>query len=300
LQNVSLGAAADGTLEALIHKAFAETSRFEDYAEQVVNWSGLLYRCDNARFEYKLAKLDVYTPIDMRAPGATWGVYALECAMDELAYKLGVDPLELRLKNYAEKDQNRDKPYSSKELRDCYRQGAEKFGWSRRNPKPRSMQDGDQLIGWGMATGVWDVKQFTAGAKAVLTPDGKLNVSSATSDIGTGTYTIMAQIAAETLGLPLENVTFVLGDSSLPPAPVEGGSFTAGTVGSAVKAACDRVRERLFKLAQKAENSPLSDASLEDVTFSDGRIGLSRDASKFVSITDAMRHGGGSGIEEEA
>ncbi|HKE05445.1 MAG TPA: xanthine dehydrogenase family protein molybdopterin-binding subunit [Blastocatellia bacterium] len=300
LQKVSLGAASEGTLEALIHKAFAETSRFEDYSEQVVNWSGKLYRCDNARFEHKVAQLDVYTPIDMRAPGATWGVYALECAMDELAYKLGIDPLELRLKNYTEKDQNQDKPYSSKELRECYRQGAEKFGWARRNPEPRSMKDGDRLIGWGMATGIWEAMQLTAGAKAVLTADGKLNVSSATSDIGTGTYTIMTQIAAETLGLPLENVTFGLGDSSLPQAPVEGGSFTAATVGSAVKAVCDRVREKLFKLAQKVENSPLAGVKFDDVTFSDGRIGLNSDASKFVTITDAMRHGGVSSIEEKA
>jgi xanthine dehydrogenase YagR molybdenum-binding subunit len=300
IQKVSLGAAADGKLEALIHTALAETSRFEDYTEQVVHWSGMLYQCDNARFEHKVAQLDVYTPIDMRAPGATWGVYAIECAMDELAYKLGIDPLELRLKNYAEKDQNQDKPYSSKELRECYRQGAEKFGWSRRNPSPGAMQDGDRLIGWGMATGVWEAMRFAAGAKAVLPADGKLKVSSATADIGTGTYTIMTQIAAETLGLPIENVTFELGDSSLPEAPVEGGSFTAATVGPAVKVVCDAVRVKLSELAQKVEKSPLTGARLEDLVFSDGRISLSGDASKFVSITDAMRHGGVSSIEEEA
>jgi xanthine dehydrogenase YagR molybdenum-binding subunit len=139
-----------------------------------------------------------------------------------------------------------------------------------------------------------------AGAQAVLTAEGKLNVSSATADIGTGTYTIMTQIAAETLGLPLENVTFGLGDSSLPQAPVEGGSFTAATVGSAVKAVCDQVREKLFKLAQKIENSPLAGARFEDVTFSEGRIRLNGDASRSVSITDAMRHGGVSVIEEAA
>jgi xanthine dehydrogenase YagR molybdenum-binding subunit len=304
IQNISLGAAADGKLEALIHTAFAETSGFEDYTEQVVNWSGMLYRCDNARFEHKVAQLDVYTPIDMRAPGATWGVYAIECAMDELAYKLEIDPLELRLKNYSDKDQNQDKPYSSKELRECYRQGAEKFRWSKRNPSPGSMkgegQDGDHLIGWGMATGAWEAMRFPAGAKAVLTADGKLNVSSATADIGTGTYTIMTQIAAETLGLPIENVTFALGDSSLPEAPVEGGSFTAASVGTAVKVVCDAVRVKLSELAQKVEKSPLAGARLEDLVFSDGRISLSGDASKFVSITDAMRHGGVSRIEEVA
>jgi xanthine dehydrogenase YagR molybdenum-binding subunit len=300
IQNISLGAAADGKLEALIHTAFAETSRFEDYTEQVVNWSGMLYRCDNARFEHKVAQLDVYTPIDMRAPGATWGVYAIECAMDELAYKLGIDPLELRLKNYSDKDQNQDKPYSSKELRECYRQGAEKFGWSRRDPGAGSMKDGDHLIGWGMATGAWEAMQFEAAAKAVLTADGKFKVSSATADIGTGTYTIMTQIAAETLGLPIEDVNFGLGDSSLPEAPVEGGSFTAATVGSAVKAVCDAVRVKLSELARKVEKSPLAGARSEDLVFSDGRISLSGDASKFVSITDAMRHGGVGSIEEEA
>jgi xanthine dehydrogenase YagR molybdenum-binding subunit len=300
LQRVALGAAPDGKLEALIHRAFAETSGFEDYSEPVVHWSGMLYSCENTKLEHKVAQLDVNTPADMRAPGAAWGLYALECAMDELAYQLGVDPLELRLKNYTEKDQNEDKPFSSKELRECYRQGAAKFGWARRNHQPRSMKDGDQLIGWGMATGVWESDQLMAGAKAVLTADGKLNVSSATADIGTGTYTIMTQIAAETLGLPLENVTFGLGDSSLPQAPVEGGSFTAATVGSAVKAVCDQVREKLFKLAQKVENSPLAGARLEEVTFSDGRIRLNGNASRSVSITDAMRDGGVNVIEEEA
>jgi xanthine dehydrogenase YagR molybdenum-binding subunit len=302
LQRVSLGSAPDGALEAIIHKVLAETSRFEDYSEPVAHWSAMLYRCENVRLEHKVAQLDVCTPIDMRAPGATWGLYALECAMDELAYELGVDPLEFRLKNYAEEDQSRNKPFSSKELRECYRQGAEKFGWARRNPEPRSMRDekdGDQLIGWGMATGAWEAMQFTAGAKAVLTADGKLKVSSATADIGTGTYTIMTQIAAETLGLQIENVTFALGDSSLPQAPVEGGSFTAATVGSAVKAVCDKVRGELFKLAQKVEKSPLAGAGLEDVVFSDGRVALSSDASQFVAIADALRHAGISAIDEE-
>src|SRR5207302_793392 len=138
-------------------------------------------------------------------PGAVWGVYAIECAMDELAVKLGSDPIELRLKNYTERDLNDDKPFSSKELRACYRQAAEKFGWSKRNPQPRSMRDGKKLIGWGMASGIWEAMQQEASAKAVLAADGTLTVSSATGDIGTGTYTIMTQIAAERLGLPLED-----------------------------------------------------------------------------------------------
>src|SRR5262249_22799434 len=180
---------------------------------------------------HRVVRLDLNTPCDMRAPGAAWGLFALESAMDELAWKLRLDPLELRLKNYTETDPSSGKRFSSKELRECYKQGAERFRWSRRTPQPRSMRDGEALVGWGLATGVWDANQAPAGARAVLTADGKLVVSSATADIGTGTYTIMTQIAADTLGLPMQDVTFRLGDSSLPRAPVEGGSFTAATVG---------------------------------------------------------------------
>jgi xanthine dehydrogenase YagR molybdenum-binding subunit len=235
----------------------------------------------------------------MRAPCAVWGFYALECAMDELAYKLSMDPLALRLKNYAEKDQNEDKPFSSKELRECYRQGAEKFGWARRSHEPHSMRVGEKLIGWGMATGAWEAQQRKASAKAVLTLDGKLTVSSATADIGTGTYTIMTQIAGDTLGVPINNVAFKLGDSSLPKSPVEGGSWTAATIGSAVKVVCEAVREKLFTLAQKMEGSPLAGAKLADVTFADGHLSLRRDPSRAVSLTDAMRDGGVNVIEEE-
>ena len=300
IQKVSLGAAADGALESIIHDALANTSRFEDYQENIVNWSGALYKCDNTLFSYKLAQLDYYTPIDMRAPGGVTGMYALEAAMDELAHKAGIDPLELRLKNYLDKDQNGDKPYSSKELRECYRQGAERFGWARRNAEPRSMREGKSLVGWGMATGMWEALRMKASARAVLTPDGRLEVSSATTDIGTGTYTIMSQIAAETLGLRIEDVTFRLGDSTLPPAPVEGGSWTAASVGPAVKAACDAVREQLLKLARKIESSPLADAKLEDVFFAEGEMRLNRSPADAVSIADAMRHGKVERIEEEA
>jgi xanthine dehydrogenase YagR molybdenum-binding subunit len=297
-QRVALGAAADGTLEAILHEAIAETSRLEDYSETVVDWSDLLYRCDNVRLDHKVVQLDLATPIDMRAPGAAWGVYALESAMDELAVQLRIDPMALRLKNYAEKDG--DTPFSSKELRACYQKGAERFGWSQRQPEPRSMRSGNQLVGWGMATGVWDAFRVVAAAKAVLGTDGRLTVSSATADIGTGTYTIMTQIAAEQLGLPIENVTFQLGDSSLPMAPVEGGSFTAATVGPAVKAVCEKVRKRAFKLARRVPDSPLAAADLEDVTFADGQIRLTRDPSRAISIVDAMRWGGIDTIEEKA
>lgn len=226
VQRVKLAADNDGTLRAIWHQAIAETSPIEDYVEVVVNWSGMLYQCDNIKLDYKLVKLDHYTPIDMRAPGAAHGVHALEVAMDELAWELKMDPLALRLKNYAERSPVEDKPYSSKELRACYELAAKKFGWDQRPLNPRSMREGTELIGWGMATGVWDAMQMFARASAVLHADGKLVVSSAATDIGTGTYTVMAMIAAEALGLPLEDVTFQLGDSTLPVAPIEGARRT--------------------------------------------------------------------------
>ncbi|MCB2409794.1 xanthine dehydrogenase family protein molybdopterin-binding subunit [Hymenobacter lucidus] len=288
LQYVELGTNADGTLAALHHHALHETSQFEDYTENVVNWSGMLYQCDNVKLTYQLAKLDVYTPQDMRAPGAATGSFALEIAMDEMAYAAGLDPLEFRLRNYAERDQNADKPFSSKKLRECYHEGAAKFGWDKRNPEPRSMRDGNMLVGWGMGGGVWDASIQKCAAKVTLTADGHLNVLSGANDIGTGTYTIITQIAAETLGLPLEAVTFTLGDTTLPEAPLQGGSWTAASVGNAVKETCDKLGEKLLKLAQKMAGSPLKDASYEDVQFVNGQIRLNADPTQAVVIRDVL------------
>jgi len=289
-QRVALGASSDGTLNALIHEAVQNTSRDEHYSESTVHWSGVLYQCNNVKLSFKLTQLDLTAPADMRGPGAAWGLYALESAMDELATSLNIDPLELRLRNYSEKDQNRNLPYSSKALRECYKQGAERFGWSRRKKEPRSTKIDGALVGHGMATAIWEAPQLPASARAVLTLDGALTVSSATADIGTGTYTIMTQIAAETLGSPLHKVTFKLGDSSLPKAPVEGGSFTASTVGPAVLTACTKVREQLFGLAQRVPHSPIAEAKPSDVIFDDGYIRLRKDPSRAVSFADAMRN----------
>lgn len=299
IQHFQLGSSADGNLQAVKQEVFAETSKFEDYSENVVVWPNALYTCDNVAFDHQLVALDVYTPLDMRAPGGSTGLYALESAMDELADAAGIDPVELRLKNYTEKDQSKDAPFTSKELRECYRQGAARFGWHKRNPQPRSMKEGHNLIGWGMATGAWEAKQQQASAKALLTPDGKLTVSSATADIGTGTYTVMTQIAAEALGLPLEDVTFKLGDSSLPEAPLEGGSWTVSSVGSAVKQVCDTVGEKLLKLSRNVENSPFATASFDEVTFAEGELRLKSDPSNALSVTQIMREREVNFIEEE-
>src|SRR5258708_4601589 len=230
IERLALGARADGTLDAITHEAIAVTSQFEDFSPNDTPWSDLLYNSANAQYVHKLARLDVPTSCDMRAPGAASGVYALESAMDELAVALKLDPVELRLRCYSDRDQNEDVPYTSKQLRECYRQGAEAFGWDKRVPEPRSMRDGSELVGWGMATGVWEALQMPTAARIVLTANGHAEVSCAASDIGTGTYTIMAQVAADMLGLPLENISVKLGDSSLPLCPLEGGSWIAASV----------------------------------------------------------------------
>jgi xanthine dehydrogenase YagR molybdenum-binding subunit len=249
---------------------------------------------------HRLARLDLPTPSDMRAPGATTGVYALECAMDELAIALKLDPLELRLRCYSDRNQDEDVPYTSKALRECYRRGAEAFGWHKRNPEPRSMRDGSELVGWGMATGIWEALQMEAAVRIVLTANGHAEVACAFSDIGTGTYTIMAQVAADLLGLPLEAVSVRLGDSTLPHAPVEGGSWTAASVSHAIAKTSAEVRKELLRLAKTMPHSPLAAAKPDDVTLVDGKLAHKAATDRAVSITDAMRHGGLDRIERES
>jgi xanthine dehydrogenase YagR molybdenum-binding subunit len=299
IERIALGAKADGSLDAITHDAIAMTSQYEDFARNDVGWSGALYTCANTRTSHKLAKLDLATPCDMRGPGATTGVYALECAMDELAVALKIDPLQLRLRNYSDRQQDENVPYTSKELRECYRQGAEAFGWDKRNAEPRSMRDGSDLVGWGMASGIWEALQMKTSARIVLTANGHAEVACATSDIGTGTYTIMAQVAADMLGLPIDNVSIKLGDSTLPASPVEGGSWIAASVSHAIANAADAVRKELLALAKKMPDSPLKGMRLDDVVLADGKIVSKQDASCAVSITDAMRHGKVDRIEQE-
>ena len=299
LQRLKLAADRDGTLRAIVHSAVAETSRFEDYVEVVVNWSGQLYACDNIKLGYQVVSLDQYSPIDMRAPGAAHGVHALEVAMDELAHELRMDPLALRLKNYAERNPMDDMPYSTKELRACYLQGAERFGWGARPLAPRSMREGNELVGWGMATGTWDAMQMFARASAVLHADGRLVVSSAATDIGTGTYTVMSMIAAAAMGLPLERVTFQLGDSTLPVAPIEGGSSHVTTVGSAVQGVCEKLQRRLFRMARAMPDSPLGKARFDDIEFAEGQIRLRKSPDAAVALTAVMAAGGKPQVEEK-
>ena len=299
IQRIALGANTGATLDAIMHQAITVTSRYEDYNRQETGWSGVLYSCANASYAHKLAKLDLPTSCDMRCPSGATGVYALECAMDELAVALKIDPLELRLRCYSERDQNINQPFSSKALRVCYRRGAEAFGWDQRNADPRSMRDGGDLVGWGMATGIWDAWQTAITVRIVIKADGHAEVASAASDIGTGTYTVMAQVTADQLGLPLEKIDVKLGDFESPQSPVEGGSWLAASVSSGIVMTAAAIRDELLRLATRIPSSPLANMTAGEVVLRNGALVSSADASRSVSIAQIMRHGGVDRIERE-
>jgi xanthine dehydrogenase YagR molybdenum-binding subunit len=292
IQRVALGAERSGKLSAMIHEVVHNTSTFEEFSDDTTRFTRQVYACPNLDAPLKITQTDLNTPTWMRAPGAVSGMFALECAMDELAYALKLDPVELRLINYAETDPESGRPFSSKALRECYRVGAEKFGWKDRTFEPRSMRDGRWLVGWGMATGVWGAFQQPASARITLRADGTVRVASATSDIGPGTYTVVTMIAAEYLGVRPAQVTFELGDTQFPRAPAQGGSWTTASVGSAVHGAALAVVARLLSLAHKDARSPLQAAVVSDVEMLDGRLRLKSDVSRFVRVSDVMKRNG--------
>jgi len=298
IQKIALGAERSGKLTAMIHHAVHNTSAFEEFNDSTTGFTRQVYACPNLFAPTMIAATDLPTPTWMRAPGAVSGMFALECAMDELAYALGIDPLELRLINYAERDPESGKPFSSKALRECYRLGAEKFGWKQRKMEPRSMRDGRLLVGWGTATGIWGAFQMPATARIIFKADGTAHVASATSDIGPGTYTMATMIAAEYLGLTPERVKFELGDTNLPRAPSQGGSWTTASVGSAIHGAALAVTAKLLALANREADSPLKGAVAPHVEMLDGRLRLKADASKSVRISDLMRRNGLTEITE--
>ena len=250
VQRVQLGADRDGKLLAISHDGLTQMSRPEigEFAEPVAMATRMLYACDNISTTHRLVSVNQGLPTYMRAPGEAPGNFALESGMDELAVALNMDPIELRLRNYADADATSHKPFASKALRACYQQGAEAFGWKNRAPRPGSMRDGRVLIGMGMATSTYPTNRMAASASVRLSPDGWALVRSGTQDIGTGTYTTMAQVAADELGLPIGRVRVELGDSRLPAAPVSGGSMTTASVLPAVRDAAAQVREKIFTL----------------------------------------------------
>ena len=291
-QTIAVGAQSDGSLTALSNDTYSLTSTFDEFVESASLTTRMLYAVENNHTSQRIIKADLGTPSFMRAPGESVGTYSLECAMDEMAYELKMDPIDFRLKNYAEQDPEKGRPWSSKSLKECYAQAAERFGWSRRTAEPRSMRDGKTLIGWGMATAVYPTRRSASNARAELHADGSFVVDAGTQDIGTGTYTIMTQIAAATFGIPVSQVKFRLGDTVFPKTPVSGGSQTAASTGSAVYLAAKALQERLIQMATSDSRSPLSGASALDIEFSQGRMTSRSSPSKSESYLDIIKRSG--------
>jgi xanthine dehydrogenase YagR molybdenum-binding subunit len=292
-QRIRLGAASDGKLGSVIHNTISSTSFVDDFPETCGDITKVLYSADSVQTTQRMATLNLAPPTYMRAPGESTGSFALESALDELAYVLRIDPIALRLENYAERDPATDLPFSSKSLRECYRVGAERFGWSRRTAEPCSMRAGRTLVGWGMATASYPTHMSPAKASASIRADGTALVRSGSQDLGTGTYTVMTQIAAEALGMAASKVTFELGDTGLPEAPASGGSQTVASVGPAVHAAAKAARDKLVALAVANSLSPLHGLGADGVVVEDGWL-IDRDrADRRESIAAVIeRHGG--------
>lgn len=261
-QHVMLGSDAEGRLTSLIQEAFGQTSTYEEFAEPALSPAGAAYACPNLLTRYKLVHMNVNTPCPMRGPGWATGLIGLEMAMDELAEKLRLDPVELRLRNYADRDPLKDLPWTSKRLQECYVQGAERFGWATRPLKPRTMRKGNELVGYGMATAIYPAERYPTSASATLFADGHAEVRCATTDMGPGTYTSATQVAADVLRLPIENISFQLGDSTFPKAKEHGGSTTMSSIGPAVQAACEALKAKLLMLAEAYGGRQPNDSAL--------------------------------------
>ena len=248
-QKLGIGADAAGNFIGISHEAISNTSRYEDFREGIVEASKFLYACENVDTKYSLLPLDLSTPIWMRGPGEATGCFALESAIDELSYKLKMDPIQLRIKNFTAVNPENKLPFSDINIKDCYAYGMEKIGWKNRPTVPGSLKENGMLIGYGMSVGVFGAGKGTASVRIVLSNDGKLLLECAVSDMGPGTMTSMSIIAADAMQMPIQKIKFKLGDSDLPPGPSQGGSGTTSTVGSAVDLACRTLQQKLKEMA---------------------------------------------------
>lgn len=295
IQKISMGTSADGKLTGITHEAKAMTASYTEFTEGIVNGSRSLYNCPNVNTTYKVYPLDLSAPTWMRGPGETTGAFALESAMDEMAYAVKMDPIEFRMLNYAETDLERKKPYSSKFLKEAYQLGADKIKWKERNPEPRSMKEGDWLIGYGTGSGIFSAWRGGAKVTARLLPDGSLILQSGVTDMGPGTATTMTNLAAETFGLSDRKIKFEMGDSNLPPGPMQGGSGTTSTLGTAVFNVCESLKK---KLAELIKDNPLFHTELvhavkaEDLLFENGFILLATDKTKKISYAEVIKSTG--------
>ncbi|GAB3319988.1 xanthine dehydrogenase family protein molybdopterin-binding subunit [Larkinella ripae] len=287
-QTIQLGADQDGKLIGIAHAATAETARYEDFTEATVNMTKFMYACPNVSTRYRIVRLDRSVPIWMRGPGEATGAFALESAMDEMAHKLNLDPIEFRLRNYTETDPEHNRPYSSKHLREAYQKGAEAIGWKNRKNEPGSLREDGWLVGYGMSTGVFNAFRWEASARALLKADGSLTLQSAVTDIGPGTGTALTMIAHNVLGVPVKKIKVEYGDTSLPKAPSQGGSAIVSAVGSAVFDACTAIKQALIELAAK-DGGVLAGRQAGELTLADGILSVEKEPDKKVAVSALMQ-----------
>ncbi len=297
VQKFTVAASKEGKLTAMAHNTVMQTSAFDIFTEPCGLTTRMLYNCPNQEVTHRIIRANIGTPSPMRAPGEASGLFALESAMDEMAYSLNMDPIEFRLKNYTETDPQKQHPFSSKSLRECYQLGAERFGWAKRKPQPRSMRDGNYLVGMGMATAVYPMNREESSAKVRINTDGSVQVDAGTQDIGTGAYTVMVQIAADVLGVSPDKVNLKAGDTKLPKTTVSGGSRTTASTGSAVMQAAQSVLKQAKQLAINDNQSPLKGASEDDIETKDGRLFLKANPKKGETYASLLKRSSSKTLE---
>jgi xanthine dehydrogenase YagR molybdenum-binding subunit len=289
-QRVRLGATPDGKLVSLQHDYVYQRSMLEAHHEDCGEATPFQYSVPNLRVTFGRARRNIGAGADMRGPGAVTGLYATESAMNELADQLKIDPVKFRVLNEPKIDESMGVPFSSRHLLECFELGVEKFGWSKRTPEVGSMKRDGLTLGWGMAGCAWIAARFAAEASVHLRDDGTARVACGTQDIGTGTYTILAQLAAQKTGLPLDKIEAVLGDTSLPPGPLSGGSMVTGSIVPAVFAAADSAIASLLTIATTTPGSPFEKRKPADLAFESGRVFAKADgAAKGVPFADLLR-----------
>jgi xanthine dehydrogenase YagR molybdenum-binding subunit len=300
IQKIALGADSTGKLNAIKHDTTSESSFVDEFVETAGVATTMLYSSPNLEVSHSLVRLNKGTPCPMRAPGEAPGTYAIEVAMDELAEQLKIDPIQLRLINYAETEEQKKQQFSEKSLKQCYSRGAELIGWAQRKSSPGANREGNYLVGYGMATATYPANRSASSAKATIFADGHAEILCATQDIGTGTYTIMTQVAADALGLPIDKVQVKLGDSDYPKGANSGGSQVSASVGPAVRAAALGVINKLVKMAVADPKSPLNARQETDIIAENGRIYLKDHTDKGETYTQLLNRNGMQKIEAEA
>jgi len=299
-QQLRLGAGTDGRLVTIIHDTTVQTSTVDEFIEPCGATTRFLYSCANVRVTHRAVRVNIATPTPMRAPGETPGLFALESAMDELASMLKMDPVQLRVVNHADINEHTGKRWSSKYLKECYQLAADRFGWASRDPQPGSLRDGRLLVGWGMATATYPGFCSKAAAKVRIRQDGSVDVFCGTQDMGGGTYTTMAQMVSDVIGVPVDRIRTELGDSHLPAAPVSGGSMTTASILPAARMAARQALKEIVQCAATLEGSSFAGRKDKDILAANGRVFLKGSAPESgMTYEDVLKRRNQAAVEGE-